>query len=205
MTETAIQTIGCPVCDAVYRLPADAAERSTRCRRCGHRLTFGRPAAIVRVVAVSATMLILSVMVLLLPFLELQAGQFNNKASVFDAILSFNSGIMVPLAIAVLGFILVLPLTRFLLFVYALGPLTLRQRNLPQATTALRWAFRLQPWAMAEIFMVGVAVALIKLAGMATIEMGPAFWALGAIVLLSAYQDTFMCRHTLWSALEGNA
>ena len=35
-------------------------------------------------------------------------------------------------------------------------------RNAAGAQSALRWAFQLKPWAMAEIFMVGVAVALVK-------------------------------------------
>ncbi|SMX44476.1 Inner membrane protein YebS [Actibacterium lipolyticum] len=196
--------IGCPICDAIYTLSPEQARGATRCRQCGYRLTLGRGAAIARVVGVSITNLALMSLVIFMPFLDLRAGTFHNRASVFDAILGFSEGIMVPLSIAVLGFILVLPLSRFLLLIYALGPVLMGWRNFPQAQLALRWSFLLKPWAMAEIFMVGVAVALVKLAGMATISVGPAFWAFAAVVALNVYKDTFMCRNTLWTAIDTN-
>ncbi|MEJ6387910.1 paraquat-inducible protein A [Gymnodinialimonas ulvae] len=167
-------------------------------------MTFGKTAAVAWLVSLSATNVALLAMVLFLPFLELRAGQFDNAASVIDVVLGFSSGIMVPLALAVLAFILMLPLSRFLLLIYALGPVTIGQDNLPNAKRALRLAFFLKPWAMAEIFMVGVAVALVKLADLATIAIGPAFWIFALIVILNAYQDTLMCRHTLWTALTCN-
>jgi paraquat-inducible protein A len=55
---------------------------------------------------------------------------------------------------------------------------------------------------MAEIFMVGVAVALVKLADLATLSMGPAFWSFTAIVLLMAVKDTQMDKHAIWAALD---
>lgn len=196
--------VGCAVCDAIYGLRAELSDQPTQCTRCGNRLTFGKRAALVRLVSLSATNVALLAMVLFLPFLELRAGQFDNKASVIDVVLGFSSGPMVPLAIAVLAFILMLPLGRFVLLIYALGPIAGGARNLPHAARALRMAFALKPWAMAEIFMVGVAVALVKLADLATIAIGPAFWIFALVVLLNAYQDTLMCRHTLWTALTCN-
>lgn len=196
--------IGCTICDAVYRLPRGMAERTTQCTRCGHKLTFATNGALAWLVSLSATNVVLLFLVVFLPFLELRAGQFGSEASVIDVVLGFSSGIMVPLALAVLAFILMLPLARFLLLIYTLGPIALGTRNLPQAALALRWAFALKPWAMAEIFMVGVAVALVKLADLATIAIGPAFWIFALIVVLNAFQDTLMCRHTLWTALTCN-
>lgn len=196
--------LGCAVCDAVYRVSPTMAGQLTVCSGCGTTLTLGRKAAVTRLVSIAATNIALLVLVLFLPFLELRAGQFQNRASVIDVVLAFSSGIMVPLALAVLAFILLLPLARFVLLIYALGPVSVGWRNLPSAEAALRLAFRLKPWAMAEIFMVGVGVALVKLSDLATISMGPAFWLFALIVVLNGYQDTFMCRHTLWTALRRN-
>jgi paraquat-inducible protein A len=55
---------------------------------------------------------------------------------------------------------------------------------------------------MAEIFMVGVAVALVKLADLATLSMGPAFWSFVAIVIITALKDTQMSKHSVWTALD---
>ncbi|MCB1338872.1 MAG: paraquat-inducible protein A [Maritimibacter sp.] len=195
------QIIACPICDTMYRVDGSTAAETTACIRCGHRMTYGKREAIVQVVGLALTSTILMGLSMFLPFLNLSEGTRTNSASLVDVVSGFAEGVMVPLAFAVLGFILVLPLTRFLLLIFALGPVVAARPALPGAALALRWAIALKPWAMAEVFMIGVAVALVKLAGLATIGIGPAFWVLAAVVLFSAYQETFMCRHTLWTEL----
>ena len=196
------QTIACPVCDTMHRIDDRMADVPTLCIRCGHRLTFGKHQAIAQVVGLALTSTILMALAMFVPFLNLTSGNRTNSASLVDVIAGFAEGVMVPLAFAVLGFILVLPLTRFVLLILALGPVAIARPPLPGAALALRWAFLLKPWAMAEVFMIGVAVALVKLSGLATIGIGPAFWALAGVVLITAYQETFMCRHTLWTELN---
>ena len=101
---------------------------------------------------------------------------------------------MVPLSVAVALFVVVLPVARQVLLIWALGPLLFDRPLLQGARPALRWAERLRPWAMAEIFMVGVAVALVKLADLATLTMGPAFWSFAVIVVITAIKDTQLGR-----------
>lgn len=196
--------IACPQCDVIYRFSATEMVTRTRCLRCGYQLTLGKSEAIARVVGLAMTSTILMGIVLFAPFLYLHAGPFDSNASVVDVVLSFATGIMLPLALAVLIFIIVVPVARSLLLIYALGPLLAGHQNAAGAELALRWAFVLKPWAMAEIFMVGVAVALVKLAGMATVDTGAAFWAFVLLVVVNTFQDTFMCRNTLWTSLATN-
>lgn len=198
------KVIVCPVCDAMLHVAPADIHRPARCPRCGDRLVVGEARAVATVVGLALTALALMVIVLFMPFLEMERGPFGSKASVFDTVMSLSQGVMVPLSLAVLAFIIVLPLARLFLLSYALIPVLIRRPNWPGAARALRWAFYLKPWAMAEIFMVGVTVAMVKLAGMAQLHMGPAFWAFVVVVLLTAYKDTFMCRHTLWHALISN-
>jgi paraquat-inducible protein A len=47
-----------------------------------------------------------------------------------------------------------------------------------------------------------VAIALVKLADLATLSMGPAFWSFGALVIITALKDTQMSKHSVWTALE---
>lgn len=196
--------IACPHCDVIYRFSAEEMVTRTRCVRCGYQLTLGKSEAITRVVGLALTSTILMGIVLFAPFLYLDAGPFDSSASVVDVVLGFATGIMVPLAFAVLVFIIVVPLARSFLLIYALAPLLAGYGNAAGAQSALRWAFQLKPWAMAEIFMVGVAVALVKLAGMATVDTGAAFWAFVLLVIVNTLQDTFMCRNTLWTSLATN-
>ncbi|MBM2574899.1 paraquat-inducible protein A [Jannaschia sp. Os4] len=192
----------CPTCDALHEIGPLAKGQRARCIRCGTVLAMGRPEAIARVVALALASLILMGIVVFFPFLQLKNGVFTARASVFDTVMTFDSGIMAPLSLAVGAFIIVLPATRFAALIWSLGPLAFDARPWPGAARLLRLAIALKPWAMAEIFMVGVAIALVKLADLATLTMGPAFWAFGAIVLIAAFKDTQMTRHTLWTALE---
>ena len=48
----------------------------------------------------------------------------------------------------------------------------------------LRWVGHLQVWSMLEVVMLGILVALIKIAQLATVEPGIGMYAFGALVLL---------------------
>ncbi|WP_308916370.1 paraquat-inducible protein A [Jannaschia sp. LMIT008] len=192
----------CPVCDALHTLDATPEGRRARCIRCNTVLSSGGPEAMMRVVLLASASLILMTIVIFFPFLQLRQGVFTAKASVFDTVMSFSQGVMAPLSLAVGLFIIVLPVGRLTLLIWALGPLSFGTSPWPGARFALRWAERIRPWAMAEIFMIGVAVALVKLADLATLTMGPAFWSFAAIVAITAFQDTQLSRHSIWTALD---
>lgn len=196
--------IACPQCDVLHKFSEADLHMRTRCVACGYKLTLGKSEAISRVVVLALTSTIFMAMILVTPFLQMQSGPLSSNASVIDVVLGFSTGIMVPLSLAVLVFIVLVPVSRSMLLIYALSPLLTGTRNFPYAEAALRMAFLLKPWAMAEIFMVGVAVALIKLTGLATVSMGAAFWAFTGLVFINALQDTFMCRNTLWTSLANN-
>lgn len=101
------------------RIDNDHAAAVTRCIRCGHRLTFGKREAIARVVGLAMTLAMLTMFAVLVPFLNLSSGARVTSVSLVSVVGGFSHGIMAPLALAVLGFLLVLPLTRLLLLVFA--------------------------------------------------------------------------------------
>ena len=48
----------------------------------------------------------------------------------------------------------------------------------------LRWGHAMQPWSMNEVMILGILVALIKIAELATVEAGIGMYAVGALVVL---------------------
>ncbi|GFE66071.1 paraquat-inducible protein A [Litoreibacter roseus] len=194
--------IVCSKCDLLHRKATLSVAARAKCARCGTVLLVSRPRAIGQVLALALTAAVLMTVVVFTPFLQLQSGQFVSRASVFDTVMTFSEGIMLPLSFAVAVSIVVLPLTRLLALIYAFLPLFFGRSALPYAKVSFALAERLRPWAMAEIFMVGVAVALVKLSSLATLSVGPAFWSFAAIVLVVALKDTLMCRYSLWSLLD---
>ena len=170
--------------------------------RCGLPIVTERSTAFAQVISLAMTAFVLMLAAISFPFLELDVAGRHNSISVLQAVTVFNDGIALLLALAVAGFIVFLPLLRLAAIIYALGPIVREKPVRRGAKQAFALAEFLQPWSMAEIFIVGVAVALIKVAGLAHVSIGPAFWAFCALVLITVLKDQLICRYSVWQALE---
>ncbi|MBI1417306.1 MAG: paraquat-inducible protein A [Limimaricola sp.] len=197
--------IACPTCDALHHLADVPVGATARCVRCQTVLLAPRRQALTRLVMLAVTALVLMAAAIWFPFLELDAQGLRRTSSVLDAALAFSNGLMAPLSLAVAAMIVVIPLVRLVALIYALAPMALGRRPIVGAVPAFRLANAMRPWAMAEIFVVGVAIALVKIAGLAQLSLGPAFWALIALVLVTVLKDVVMCRMSVWKTLEQRA
>lgn len=202
-TSPAREIVACPKCDALQHAADPPPGGRVRCVRCATTLIETPRLAVAHVLMLSASVLVLMVGVVTLPFISIRSHGLANRSSVIDAALAFAGGPMAALAVVVVVVIVLIPAARAMLLIYALGPLALDREPLPRAREAFALDEDLKPWSMAEIFVIGVAVALVKIADLATVELGPAFWLFGALVLLSALQDNGYDRWTIWKALEG--
>lgn len=194
--------VACPQCDTLHLARDLPLHARAHCQQCGIVLMTSQPAAMARILSLALTAFIMMIAAVSFPFLSLNAGGLRNATSVIDAVLAFNDGFAFPLAVAVAFFIVVIPLVRLSALIYALGPLVREQRPRQGARRAFALAERLRPWSMAEIFIVGVTVALIKVAGLATVTIGPAFWAFAGVVVITVLKDQMICRYSIWETLD---
>ncbi|WP_045389661.1 paraquat-inducible protein A [Falsirhodobacter sp. alg1] len=195
----------CPHCDALYRLvPLRSRERGT-CPQCNHVLVSPRSNAFRRVIALSTAALVMLAVALFTPFLDLSAAGLHSDASIWDTAMTFSSGYLTPLAVAVVAFIIIIPALRLSLILYTLVPLSLNLPAARHAAGAYRLSEILHPWSMAEIFVIGVAVALVKIAGMASVAPGIAFWTFAALVIVIIWQESFLDSEQIWSAIDSSA
>ena len=194
--------VACPQCDTLHATGDLPVGTRAHCQRCGVLLMTSQPDAITRVISLALTAFVMMLAAIWFPFLALDAGGLHNATSVIDAILAFNDGLAFPLAVAVGFFIVVIPLMRLIALIYALGPLVREKPIRPGARLAFGLAEWLRPWSMAEIFIVGVTVALVKIAGMAAVTVGPAFWAFAGVVVITVLKDQLICRYSIWEALD---
>ena len=196
------ELIICPQCDAVYHLKEPKLGEKAVCQRCHTVLIAPRQQAGLKIIAIALATFILIIGATFFPFLTIDAAGNKNSVSVFDSALAFSSGPLVLLALATAGLIMVVPLMRAMLTLYVLVPVVLDLPPARHAMQAFRLSQALQPWSMAEIFALGCAVALVKIADLATVGFGPAFWMFGGLVVLLVAQDSFMCRWSVWNSLE---
>ncbi len=204
MTATASprELIACTTCDALYHVAEVPEGGRLRCRRCGNVLLRSEDGALDAILGSAFAMVVLVGSALFLPFLQISARGFQSSATLIDTAFAFTGGITTPLTVAVMLLIVVIPMTRAVLLTYALLPMRLGFRPLPETRQVFYWACQLRPWSMAEVFIVGVVVALVKIGSMATVSLGPAFWELSIIALIVALEIASLSEKTVWRLLE---
>lgn len=196
------ELIACPKCDALYHVSHVAKGERAVCQRCHAKLIAPRKAAGMHIIALSLASVILVVAALFLPFIGISRLGFSNQATIIEIAWAFAGGPMLILSLATLALIVGLPLLRLLLTLYTLIPLVRDKPAWPGAARAFKLSEDLRPWSMAEIFVIGCAVSLVKLGDLARVELGPAFFMFCILVVLLIIQDTFMDRWSVWKALE---
>lgn len=204
ITDTVPRTdlIVCPQCDAAWSLARPEPGERAVCQRCHTVLITPRRKAGMQIIALATAVLFLIIAAAVFPFLTISAGGTTNSVSILEAALAFSDGPLVLLALATAALIVFIPLTRVLLSLYVLVPLVFDRPPAPHAARAFRLSEALRPWSMAEIFVIGCAVALIKISELADVTFGPAFWMFAALVVLVVLQESFLCRWSVWNALS---
>ena len=196
------ELLACPTCDMLHRVAPVPQGGRLRCRRCRATLLTNRRGAIDRTLASAFASVILMAAAIFFPFLELSIAGLHKNASLLDAAMAYSHGLMAPLSVATTLLIIVLPVIRASALGYTLLPLRFGRPAAAGAARAFRVAERLKPWAMSEVFLIGVVVALVKVGGMASIDLGPAFWAMAGLVLLVVLESSSLDEWSIWQILE---
>ncbi len=193
--------IACPTCDVLSPASIPQAGEKLRCPRCRAVLIAPRRHAGLKVMALALASLVLVWGAATMPFIRIRRFGLSNEATLLDVAFSF-SGALLALAVVVLGMILVLPLIRAALSLYVLAPLVIGRPPLRHARRVFIWFEALRPWSMAEIFALGAGVAMIKIADLAHVTLGPAFWMFAGLVVVIIIQNSLMCRWSVWESLD---
>lgn len=192
--------MACHACDALLRDVDPEPGVRARCPRCRALLVTGRAFAIDTVLACATATVVMMIAAVSLPFLTLSSLGLSRDASILDAAVAAG-GSAWPLTVAVGAAIVAIPVARALALLYALAPVRISGAPIKGARAAFRLAVELRPWAMAEIFIIGVAIALVKVAGFATIGLGAAFGLFVALGFVAMFEDIALCRRTIWRIL----
>ncbi|MEM0909848.1 MAG: paraquat-inducible protein A [Pseudomonadota bacterium] len=194
--------IACPHCDNLIQLPEQVLpKQEVYCPRCHSHIFEQHHFGTQRSLAYSVSALILLIIAISFPFLTLEAGGQVRTISLWEASLDLYIQGFWFLAILVLMFIIVVPL----LYLSLLITLLLARKKMFSYRVAVRSAKALSymtSWAMADVFIVGVLVSLIKVIEMADIFMGTSFWAYLAFAIIFVMITQVANRYQLWTWVE---
>jgi paraquat-inducible protein A len=188
--------IACPECDVLQR-EVSLRKGTASCVRCGTPLYHSAKAGLSHAVAFTLAAMVLFVIANSLPIAGLDLGMHDSETTLPGAILAMYEHGQVAVAALVAFTTLVAPAAEIFAMAYMLVPLSLGTRP-----RHLAFAFRLVPiaraWALVDVFMLAVVVALIKLEDIATVFPGAALAPYaGMIVLVTAVGLAFDPRE-IW-------
>jgi paraquat-inducible protein A len=192
------QLIACHECDLLQREIAARARAKACCARCGAVLYRDHPHSLEHALAFALGAAVLYVLANVFPVVGLEVQGELVQTTLTGAARALYKDDMKTLAAVVFVTTVVAPLVQLVAMLGLLVPLRLGRK--PRGGPSLFRTLRLvQPWGMVEVLMLGVLVALVKLAHLAAVIPGIALWSLfGLVILLAACVATFDAR-TLWS------
>ena len=186
----------CHDCDLLQRVIAPVARGARRCARCGAVLFRFDPAGLDRGLALAAAAAILFLMANTFPLVGLRVKGEVVQTTLFGAAQVLYADGMRALAAVVFITTVLAPLIELAAFTALL--LALRSGRVMRGGALYRVLRAVLPWGMIEVMMLGVLVALVKLAHIAEIVPGIALWSLAALVVLSAARASAFDPRAPW-------
>ena len=151
--------------------------------------------------ALSIAALILFLVTNYFPFLSFEVLGNSTQANFTTAVQYLYEGHDYLLAVALLITTVVVPFAQILLLLFLLGPL--HHGRIPYlAPEMMKILDAITPWAMLDVFLVGVLVSIVKLVKMGTIIPGTSLWAFTALILILAYAQSIYDPHPIWEKIE---
>jgi len=197
----AARLIACHECDLLQRETALASGGTARCRRCGATLYRNPPASVDRALALTLAAMVMFVVANTFPIVGLSVNGTLVETTLFGAAqVLYDDGVW-PLAGLVFVTTLLMPLLDMAAVTYVLLPL--RTGHIPRRPDiVLRVLRHVTPWGMIEVLILGMLVALVKLAAIASVVPGIAMWAFGAVMLLLAAAASTFDPHDIWARID---
>ena len=143
-------------------------------------------------------------------FVNLTVNGLGRDTTVFTGPQALQQQGMWEVAIVVLITTLLAPLARLVAILWVTAGLRLTRPGtvtpglLGAAHLAhvFRWAELLRPWAMVEVFLLGLFVAYTRLIAVAHVDLGYGVYAMAALMLVTAGIDASMDPDAVWQELE---
>jgi paraquat-inducible protein A len=193
--------IGCELCGRVHLLHLIPMGSRASCRRCGATLYANKRDAVERAIPLYLAGVVLWIVANSFPFLTFEvAGRAQPTRLVSGVLQLYHLG-MWELGGLVLLFVIVFPLGKLLTNLAVLVPLRLGRPGRHLAGR-FRVASLLHPWAMTEVFFLGVLVSYAKLGDLGSIVPGPSLVAFIGLILVMIGGDAALDPPAVWESIE---
>jgi paraquat-inducible protein A len=198
--EDACQWIICEHCDSVYDAVPLKKGESAYCLRCRAILDRGPRMSVEQMLALSIAAGIMFIFANVFPVISISLQGLHNEVTLWGSVEALAQGRITLIALVAALAIIFAPALQIALLFWVLVH---AQQGViaPGFKSCMRALEHLRPWSMLEVCLLGILVAIIKLAGMLDVHPGAGLWAMAmlmVLILLTAGKDI----RRLWDDLE---
>ena len=193
--------VACPECDLLQRIPSLPPGGKARCSRCGCKMAANKTDSLDRTLALTVAAAVVLVIANVEPLMSLSAVGRQASTTILGGVLEmWRQGNEIS-ALLVALCVIVAPTVHIIFMLTVL--LAVRRPPAPTCTGRLMRILTInQPWVMVEVMMLGILVALIKIADLATVIPGIGMFAAGALIALIAAMTVSFDPHEAWMRIR---
>lgn len=190
----------CPACGILNRhTDTQPLRRRPVCARCGLRLHTCKPRSLSRALALLLGAGVLYAPANLLPMLETSSPFGSQRDTIMSGAVFLWRGGSWPLAVVILIASILIPLGKLFALSLLLFSVHRRWRGARLARARLyRLIEKIGRWSMTDIFVAAILSTLVQFKGLATIRVGPAAVAFGAVVVLTMMATQAFDPRLIW-------
>ena len=191
------EVISCETCGLVQHVGQLSANQTARCARCDSLLKKEHANSRTITAALSLAALFLYVPANIYPILRMQyLGRFSEN-TVWDGVVKLFQDGMWFVAIVVFLASIVVPLLKLMGLFFLVWPAQSKSTQ-KLRTNVYKLICAIGPWAMLDVFLLSVLVALVKLGDLATVVPGPGVIAFTGVVVLTLLASSSFDPRLVW-------
>lgn len=197
------EIVACRECDLLQRIPALPPRGKARCPRCGCTVAAGKPDSLDRTLALAIAAAIFFVIANVEPLMGLSAMGRHTSTTILGGVLEmWRQGQGFGSTALLVAFCIVFAPAVHILFMLAVL-VAVRKPPAPSwAGTLMQLLSFNESWAMLEVMLLGILVALVKIADLATVTPGIGMFAVGALIALIAAMAVSFDPWETWARIR---
>ena len=196
--------LGCSTCGLTLQVEPPGRGQRAECPRCGSTVSEGPRGSLQVTAALAVAALILYIPANLYPILRMHFYGAYSESTVWDGVVSLAQSRQYFVAVIVFLASIAVPILKLAGLLYLVISARLDVgRRLRDRTRIYRFIDVVGPWAMLDVFLLAILVALVKLGQIATILPGPGLIAFTAVVVLTMLASASFDPRTIWDRPTG--
>jgi paraquat-inducible protein A len=189
----------CPSCRLTLRMDGLGRGERAECPRCGATVSEGPHGSLRLTAALAIAALILYVPANIYPILRMHLYGAYSESTVWDGVVSLAETQQYFVAFIVFLASIAIPVLKLAALLFLVLSARFRLgRRLRSRARLYRFIDAVGPWAMLDVFLLAVLVALVKLGQIATILPGPGLIAFTSVVVLTMLASASFDPNAIW-------